>query len=364
MDFSRQKRLCLFPSPYSKGLSLASQKIILDMVRFSSEISFKPILLGRRNRVLEFAKYYFRAIKSWREADVILTIYPYICINLRRNYFLRKIESMLINHLSRNMHSILYVVDLPIERSMIEHKLSDEEYKRACEIEERVFRSFRVLLVFNENMKRKIQEKYGFDDDKFLLFEVLDYSAEISPRGFFQFYKPLRIAFLASVLDRRMFSWIKEIPLSKDMIYSFFGIDGEWINNLGREDIKYEGFIPPEKIPSFLDKYHFGMINYESSIEKYLQYGSTSKFSAYIAAGLPVLCSSKLSYLSSLISKYDIGFSFDSLDDIPDLLLKMDKKLYITIKENCVKLGEKVRQGYFLKRAISLALQKMGITTR
>ncbi len=312
---------------------------------------------------MESVKYYFRTIKFWREADVILTIYPYICINLRRNYFLRKLESMLIGQLNKKTHSILYVVDLPIERSMIEHELSDEEYKKACEIEKRVFRSFDVLLVFNENMKRKIQEKYGFDDNKFVLFEVLDYGAEISPRGIFQLYKPLRIAFLASILDRNVFSWIKELPSSKDILYSFFGINGEWINNLGREDIKYEGFIPPENIPSFLEKYHFGMIHYESPVERYLEYGSTSKFSAYLAAGLPVLSSSKLSYISSLISKYKIGFSFDSLDSIPGLLMKMDRESYSMIKENCIKLGEKVRQGYFLKRAVSLALQKMGITS-
>ncbi|MBS7620677.1 hypothetical protein KEJ32_00900 [Candidatus Bathyarchaeota archaeon] len=79
------------------------------------------------------------------------------------------------------MHSILYVVDLPIERSMIKQELSNEEYKRACEIEEQVFKSFEVLLVFKENIRRKIQEKYVFDDSKFVLFEILDYGAEISP---------------------------------------------------------------------------------------------------------------------------------------------------------------------------------------
>ena len=195
---------------------------------------------------------------------------------------------------------------------------------------------------------------------KFVLFEILDYGAEISPGGVSQPYKPLRIAFLASILDRKMFSWIKELPSSKDILYPFFGINGEWINNLGREDIKYEGFIPPRNIPSSLQKYHFGMINYESSVERYLEYGSTSKFSAYLAAGLPVLCSS--SSLILLVYKYKIGLSFDSLNSIPDVLMEMNKEAYSMIKENCVKLGEKVRQGYFLKKAVNLALQKMGIT--
>lgn len=362
MKYKNKKLICVFPSPYSKGLSLASQKVILDMARFSSEISFEPTSLGQRNRVFEVLRYYLTMIMAWYKADVVLTIYPYICMNLKRNYLFRKLESLLINRLNRRARSILYIVDLPIERSIIGGAPSNEQYKRACEIERHIFDSFDVLLVFNENMKRKIRDKYGFSDDKFVLFEILDYGTDIVPEENFNLRKPLRAAFLTSELNQRRFSWINEIPFSENLTYSFFGINGEWINSLNRKDIRYEGVIPPAKVPAVLGKFHFGIIYYNSAFENYLKYGSTSKFSAYMAANLPVLCPSKLSYLSSITHKYGVGLCYDSLSDIPKCLENIDERLYSKIKGNCAKMGEKVRQGYFIKKALNLALQRIGIT--
>jgi hypothetical protein len=331
------------------------------MVKFSSEFLFKPVCLGRRNEIEEAPKYYFTMIRSWHDADVILTIYPYICINLRRNYLLRKLESMLISWISKNVHSILYIIDLPIERAIISGELNDEEYNRACEIERRIFNSFDILLVFNEAMKRKIQEKYGFNDNKFISFEVLDYW--IKDDGVFipRFQKPIKIAFLASNLNQKYFSWIKEIPSSKEATFSFFGTSGEWINNLKRENLRYEGFIPPENVPKILKKYHFGLIYYNTSFKEYLQYGSTSKFSAYIAAYLPILSPSNLPYLNHLNKKYGTGLTFNSLIEIPRLLSNLSENEYHELRKNCIELGEKIRQGYFLKRALNLALHKLEI---
>lgn len=360
MKYRKGRLICAVPSPYSKGLSLASQKVICDTVKFSSEISFKPVLLGRRNKTFEVVQYYLTMLIAWSKADVILTIYPYICMNLKRNYLLRKMESLLIDQLNKHTHSILYIVDLPIEqRNMIYGTMSPMEYKRACEIEKRVFNNFDVLLVFNENMKRLIRDKYGFSDDKFVLFEILDYGVDIEPKEKVGLRKPLRVAFLTSNLSQKRFSWINRIPSSEDITYSFFGFNGEWINSLNRRDIRYEGVIPPEKIPIFLGKFHFGIIHYDPAFERYLSYGATSKFSAYIAANLPVLCPSKLSYISSLVHKYGVGFCYDSLCDIPKLLENIDECAYDKIKENCIKLGEKVRHGYFIKKTLSLALQRI-----
>ncbi|MCX7999784.1 MAG: hypothetical protein N3A69_12680, partial [Leptospiraceae bacterium] len=246
-------RLSLFPSPYSEGISLASRQTISCAIKISSEISFNPVILGRRNVVSEILSYYFKMIKWWLKANVILTIYPYICINLRRKYFLRKLESMLISWLNKTKYSILYVVDLPIEQAAVEIQQNDA-YKKACEIEARIFKSFDVLLVFNENMKKKIQEKYGLDDGKFVLFEMLDYEADYVYSGRKKIQKPIKIAFLASSLSRNRFSWIKELPFSEGIIYSFFGNDGEWLKELGRNDIEYKGTIPPKEISRVLSQ--------------------------------------------------------------------------------------------------------------
>lgn len=353
-------RLGIFPSPSSKDISLASQHIILDTIEFSSEISFKTIILGKRNTIFESLKYYFKMVRWWLKADAMITIYPYICINLRRNYLFRKLESILIRSLNQDTHSILYIVDLPIEQAEINEIQQNDVYKKACEIEACIFRSFDVLLVFNENMKKKIQEKYGLDDDVFVLFEMLDYKADFPHSEEKGIHKPIKIAFLASNLNGGRFKWIKKLPYSSDVIYSFFGNNGEWINELSRNDFKYKGIISPKEVPNILSKqYHFGMINYDVPTEKYLEYGSTSKFSAYVAAGLPLLCSKKLSYISFLIQKYRIGLCFESLDNIPNLIAQLSGEEYDLMRKNCLILSEKVRRGHFFKSAVNQALHKL-----
>ncbi|MEM1998134.1 MAG: hypothetical protein QXZ27_08860 [Candidatus Bathyarchaeia archaeon] len=352
-------KIYLFPSPCLSGLSLASRKIILDVARFSSELSFRQVFLGDRRNISSILRYYFKLIREWFGADVVLAIYPYLCVNIRRRHFLKVLESILINKLSKRTYSILYIVDLPIDREVILGSLKGEEYKRCCEVERRIFEGFSAILVFNENMKKIIQERYGFDDSKFILFEMLDYWAKDPPQEDFQFRFPLEIAFLTSSFDQERCSWIKELPRCKKVLnYHFYGMSGDWIRRLNRADFKYMGFISPDEAPKVICNHHFGMINYDPLIERYLQYGSTSKFSAYLSAGLPIICSSRFTYLSDLVQKYSVGVLFRSLDEIPEILLKLNRETYGKMRKNSIELGEKVRHGYFLKKAIITALQK------
>ena len=302
-----KKFIYLSPFPYLERISLASRQVLLDGIRFASQMNFIPVILGKRYTLPEVANYYLKMIKWWRKAEVVLTIYPYICISFKRSFLLRRLESMLIKWLSKSAksaYSILYIVDLPADRELIRQRIDIKMYNKANKIEKCIFESFDILLVFNENMKKRIQEKYGFNDEKFLLFEMLDYGAYYKPAKGKGFEKPVKVVFLSSNLNERDYSWIKNLPCSRDVVYSFFGNDGEWINKLGRGDMVYLGVIPPKDVPKIASEYHFGLLYYNPSIEKYLQYGSTSKFSAYMAAGLPVICPSSLSYISYLIQKY------------------------------------------------------------
>jgi len=353
-----KKFIYLSPSPYLERISLASRQVLLDGIKFSSEMHFIPVILGKRYTLAEAANYYLKMIKWWRKAEVVLTIYPYICISFKRSYLLRRLESILIKWLSKSAYSILYIVDLPADRELVRQRIDIKMYNKANKIEKCIFESFDILLVFNENMKKRIQEKYGFNDEKFLLFEMLDYGVYYKPAKGKGFEKPVKVVFLSSNLNERDCSWIKNIPCSRDVVYSFFGNDGEWINKLSRGDMVYCGVISPKDVPKVASEYHFGLIYYDPSIKKYLQYGSTSKFSAYIAAGLPVICPSSFSYISYLIQKYKVGLTFNSLNDITKILAEINEEEYIMMREKSAELGEKIRNGYFFKKAVNLALHE------
>ena len=350
----KNKEMLYFtPSSSSLGFSFASKQTIEDVINFSSEIGFGLVVLGKKVKIpINPINYYLKMIKYWKKADIVLATYPYICRPTKDN-FLRIWESNLIEKLNGNKFSILYIVDLPIEQSISSRKVVDH---KAYEIEERIFKSFYSLLVFNENMKKEIQNNYGIDDERFVEFEILDYGVDFVPPSIKQIKRPYKIIY-AGALAKNRCSWIKDLPHSDNIVYEFFGKNGEWINGLNRKDIEYKGFLSPDKLSKYASTdCHFGIIVYDPAFIEYLKYVSTSKFSAYMVAGLPILYSSKYSYLSHLVNKYKVGLPISSFNEIPKIIDNLTEQEYNKIRNNCLKLGEKIRQGYFFKKAVSTAL--------
>jgi len=52
-----------------------------------------------------------------------------------------------------------------------------------------------------------------------------------------------------------------------------------------------------------------------------------------------------------------VGLTFDSFDDIPKLLHNLGEEDYERLRRNCIKLGEKIKKGYFFKKAIRKAME-------
>ena len=87
------------------------------------------------------------------------------------------------------------------------------------------------------------------------------------------------------------------------------------------------------------------------SFGNYLKVNNPHKLSLYIAAGVPVITWKKAA-IADFITKYDIGFTVDSLYDIEKIISSMDNKQYETYVQNVKKIQEKVCTGYFTRRAL------------
>jgi len=349
-------KIYIAPHPLSIGLSLASRKRIFDGIKFSSELGFKKVLLGKRANIpINPIFYYLKMIGWWKKADIILTIYPNICIPIIKDNYFRAWDSKLIKRLNKSKFSMLYVKDLPIEQR---NAFGNNKDKKAFESEKRILKSFDILLVFNKKMKDNIKTNYDIEDEKFIEFEILDYGIDFTPNFKKEINESFKIAFPGAI-SKNQSQWIKNLPDSKNIIFEFYGKNGQWISKLNQNNIKYKGVFSPDKLPKYIsENSHFGLINYKSKVYKYLEYGSTSKFSAFMVAALPVLCPSKITYLSELIDKYQVGLTFDSLEEIPALINSLTNSKYEILRNNCIKLGEKIKDGFFFKNAVNNALNK------
>jgi len=346
-----------FFTPDSKGYGAASKQTILDGIKFSSEIGFRPVVLGIKE-MIHFVKMFRYLI----DTDVFLIMYPYLCSPIRKANPLKRLETNLISKLNKNKFSILYIVDLPIEQNLA----IGNTYvigKKAYKIEKQLFENFNVICVFNEYMKNAIQQRYDISDDRFVKFEILDYGVNFTPSKNKKFLRnKFKIVYTGNASKEYVGLRMKDLPSSKNIEYEIFGNNGGWINDLGRQDVVYKGFLPSKEIIKYIStKAHFGTILYNKNFKSvnYYNFGSSSKFSAYLVAGLPLLIPSQYTYISSLVKKYKVGFSFGSFDEIPQIINTLTESKYNRIRNNCLKLGEKIKDGYFFKKAVKIALKKI-----
>ncbi|MFQ5885467.1 MAG: hypothetical protein ACE5IO_10260, partial [Thermoplasmata archaeon] len=232
-------------------------------------------------------------------------------------------------------------------------------------VEEILMKSFDVLCVFNEQMKKAIIGRYDISDKKFVEFEILDYGVVFSPSKGKECETSRWTIVYAGGLDKKYLGeWVKDLPRSEAMRYEFIGTNGDWLSEINRGDFIYRGFMNPENLLNHISRNaHFGIIGMASDAwREYCNYGTTSKFSAYLSAGLPLVVSSEYVYISSLVKKYGIGLLFDSLNDISARVQDLSASDYERMRNRCLRLGERIRTGRFFKRAVSRAMNRLGMT--
>jgi len=99
--------------------------------------------------------------------------------------------------------------------------------------------------------------------------------------------------------------------------------------------------------------FHFGLVLKWSW---YNEFGTTSKFSSYIHASLPVLVPEDFRYLCSVVKRFGVGLCFKDCKDLAERLRDLRPEEYERLRRNAARLGFLLRRGYFFKRALFHAL--------
>jgi hypothetical protein len=354
----------VFFSPLPEKVSLASEITISGCMTFSSQIGFQIIAKSKSIKNTAALPYYVSLIRSWRNADVLLAMYPYFCYPAFKSNPFRRLDDWVLRLLHRigdHVRSILYVVDLPLEqlRSVQRSELID---KKASRVESLVFDSFDVLCVFNEFMKNSIIKRYSLPSSRFVQFQFLDRISSCLPPARREFDRDNCTIVYTGSWDRfYVGDWVKDLPRSESVSYELFGRNWDWVTSIGRSDISPLGCYSDDDLLDHIStRANFGIIHMPSSRIEYAKNGTTSKLGTYLVAGLPILVGSDCTYIASLVKQYRIGCVFDSLSEIPSLVRDLSQSDYSEIRSNCLELGQKLKQGYFFKKAVIASLDKLG----
>ncbi len=302
-----------------------------------------------------------KLFRNYFNTDIVLALYPYIYSPLKVNK-LRTMQNIILRNFVKNKFFILYVVDLPIHQNLA---FNNEQIidKEAYLLEKKLFENADKICVFNEAMKKTIQEYTAIEDDRFIEFEILDYGVRASPSKESIIGEPIKIAYTGNLDSRFLSNQFSSLPQTEGVNYDFYGQSGEWIGYFNRADLQYHGVLSPEELLKKISSTtHFGLIMRNLNNMRLISYhnlGTTSKFSAYTVAGLPILVPKNYSYISKLVRDYGLGYSFDSLEEIPEIVSRsINSDEYNWIKKNCLDLGDKIQNGFFFKKAINTALNQ------
>ena len=205
------------------------------------------------------------------------------------------------------------------------------------------------IIAHNDKMKAVLVQ-LGIPEEKIISLEIFDY---LIPDYEVKKTYEKRTVLLAGNFDIKKTKYARQLPDNPE--FSIYGINFEE-ENLPK-NVHYKGAFSPEELPYYLEG-GFGLVwdgdspyTCSGMFGEYLKMNNPHKASLYLATGFPIIVW-RQSALADFVSKNNCGILVDSLFEIAETLKSIQKKDYQELIENSKKIGEKIRQGYFLKTAL------------
>ena len=205
------------------------------------------------------------------------------------------------------------------------------------------------IIAHNDKMKAVLVQ-LGIPEEKIISLEIFDY---LIPDYEVKKTYEKRTVLLAGNFDIKKAKYARQLPDNPE--FSIFGINFE--EEKLPQNVHYKGAFSPEELPYYLEG-GFGLVwdgdspyTCSGMFGEYLKMNNPHKASLYLASGFPIIVW-RQSALADFVSKNNCGILVDSLFEIAETLKSIHKKDYQELIENSKKIGEKIRQGYFLKTAL------------
>lgn len=365
----------------SENFAHAGTKATADTAAIADALGFerltvrmdttKPGKWAKLMRQKGFARDYRKVMKTIPDGATVLLQHPFHYPQLTRERTLRGLKN-------RGCHFISVIHDVEELRKFRDSDYYRREFAFMQELTD-------VVIAHNEVMKEFLIEK-GFSADQIVVLEIFDYlqgevdaakvdnayggSAKSEPKLF------KRSITVAGNLDVTKCGYIGELyqVAQAGVNVNLFGPNYDAEKMQGEAEIAfcadesmtpgkliYQGVFPADEIPSKLTE-GFGLVWDGSSITgcvgdsgQYLRYNNPHKLSLYLSSGLPVVIW-KDAAEASFVEQNGVGITISSLMELPAILKSMEALEYAAICERTASVGEKLRNGEYMRRAIQAAV--------
>lgn len=207
------------------------------------------------------------------------------------------------------------------------------------------------IIAHNPIMKSVLVDK-GIAEDKIVSLGIFDYLIpNFQEKTGLTKNQPIIVA---GNLAQEKAGYLYSLP--EEPAYNLYGVGFDESRALANET--YFGSFLPDELPAALEG-GFGLVWDGDSAEtcsgvfgEYLRYNNSHKASLYLAAGFPVVVWEESALAHFVIDK-QCGLVVSSLSDLKENLDTLSEEQYKEMLENAKQIGSKLRQGQYLRTALS-----------
>lgn len=308
-----------------------------DIIKFASEDGFIPFRINpyHTNKLakLLYVKFNLRTFFKSKPIDNVIMQYP-----IPSEYIVGKFVSMLKMKIRGKF--TIWIHDI--------QGLQSSE-PRILKWEIALFNQADILIVHNPKMKSWLVQK-GVTS-KMVVLGIFDYDNPQPIQPKISYAKT--VCFAGNLFKS---GFIKEWnPNSQVFVF------GPNMPQEHHKSIIPAGQFSPEELTSHL-KQNFGLIwdgpsavTCQGTFGKYLLYNNPHKTSLYISSGIPIIIWDQAA-LADFVREHRIGLVVANLNDLDNLLASTTPDEYQVLKDNTVKMAEKLRTGYYTHQVIRRVL--------
>lgn len=312
-------------------------------------MDFQPIKIPvRKHEGIHKIGRQFFAIHNWRKAlngltvnDALLIQYP----PLENSIFLAEY----MEELHRKGVKIIFLV----HDAWIVHENYTWRSRYMAALEQRILMSSQSIIVHNPVMK-KYFEKEGIEGRKMIELGKFDYMIPETTVQDLDEIERLRTQsiVIAGNLSKWKSAYLTKLP--EGVEFNLYGIG---YSEVERPNIHYQGSFMPGDLPKKM-RGSFGLVWDGDSAKtcsgktgEYLRFNNPHKTSLYLACGMPVIIWEQAA-MADFIRGNQCGMTVKTLDEISKKIRPMTDAEYDVLKKNAKAVGIRLREGYYLKRAV------------
>lgn len=293
---------------------------------------------------LHKSKAFGQALAQLKQGDELLIQFPMLHHSFFTTHHVKKAQKkgVKVHFIIHDLEALRYV---NVENFPLKHKIRVQIQELG------LLGAADGIIAHNPIMKSVLVNK-GVAEDKIVSLGIFDYLIpNFQEKSGLTKDQPIIVA---GNLAQEKAGYLYSLP--EEPAYNLYGVGFDESRALANET--YFGSFLPDELPAALEG-GFGLVWDGDSAEtcsgvfgEYLRYNNSHKASLYLAAGFPVVVWEESALAHFVIDK-QCGLVVSSLSDLKENLDTLSEEQYKEMLENAKQIGSKLRQGQYLRTALS-----------